>query len=324
VADSEWKQETLDISSVADRQGAVYVRWGMGPTDGSWTYCGWNIDDLRVQGLVSTGSNDNNLVNWTLSPDDGAGLNTVNQYNIYRSTSPSGPWNSGALLTSVPAGTDTYTDLGAGETDGITWWYVVRAASAWGDEDPNADAVPEPGGTPPVYYNIDLAGKPANGWVLISYPVAVSGHIETVLNDDTNGDGMSDWDVAKTFDNQLKKWLTYRKGGSGNTFTDVTNHMGIWLHLTANGGNQLLTLGMYGDYPAAVVINLYTGWNLVGYPSATGRMESATLPSQADYVAVWQASSPYISDHAKGSSVMTQGNAYWVHVTADCTWTVSP
>jgi len=49
-SDSNWQEITLDLSAVADRQPAVRLRWGMGPTDGSVTYPGWNIDDVRVSG----------------------------------------------------------------------------------------------------------------------------------------------------------------------------------------------------------------------------------------------------------------------------------
>lgn len=48
VSDSSWTQLTYNISSVADNKPAVYVRWGMGPTDTSYAYCGWNIDDVEI------------------------------------------------------------------------------------------------------------------------------------------------------------------------------------------------------------------------------------------------------------------------------------
>ncbi len=46
-----WVQDTFDISAVADNQPTVYLRWTMGTTDGSWTYCGWNIDDVEIWGV---------------------------------------------------------------------------------------------------------------------------------------------------------------------------------------------------------------------------------------------------------------------------------
>ncbi len=48
VADTAWTYQEFDISAVADNQPTVYLRWTMGTTDGSWTYCGWNIDDVQL------------------------------------------------------------------------------------------------------------------------------------------------------------------------------------------------------------------------------------------------------------------------------------
>jgi C1A family cysteine protease len=48
IADLSWTQIDLDISAVADNKPAVYLRWTMGPTDGAYTYCGWNIDDIQL------------------------------------------------------------------------------------------------------------------------------------------------------------------------------------------------------------------------------------------------------------------------------------
>ncbi len=48
VSDSAWSQVAYPLSPYADGQPAVYVRWGLGPTDLSVTYPGWNIDDLEL------------------------------------------------------------------------------------------------------------------------------------------------------------------------------------------------------------------------------------------------------------------------------------
>lgn len=50
LADNDWMDMEYDISSLADNQPVVYIRFTMGTTDGSWVYCGWNIDDLEVVG----------------------------------------------------------------------------------------------------------------------------------------------------------------------------------------------------------------------------------------------------------------------------------
>ncbi len=49
--DGRWRQQTFDISHVADGQATVFVRWGMGPTDSLLTFAGWNIDDVLVRGV---------------------------------------------------------------------------------------------------------------------------------------------------------------------------------------------------------------------------------------------------------------------------------
>ncbi len=53
ITDSTWGLHEYDISAVADGQPSVYLRWTMGPTDGGWRYCGWNVDDVEVWGFVT-------------------------------------------------------------------------------------------------------------------------------------------------------------------------------------------------------------------------------------------------------------------------------
>ncbi len=48
--DTSWVYQEFDISAVADGHATVYVRWGMGTTDGSVVYPGWNIDDVSLTG----------------------------------------------------------------------------------------------------------------------------------------------------------------------------------------------------------------------------------------------------------------------------------
>jgi hypothetical protein len=52
MSDVVWTEMHFDISAWADNQPTVYLRFTMGPTDGAWNWCGWNIDDVVVTGLV--------------------------------------------------------------------------------------------------------------------------------------------------------------------------------------------------------------------------------------------------------------------------------
>jgi hypothetical protein len=48
IADNTWHEIDLDISLYADNQPVVYLCWTMGTTDGAESYCGWNIDDVKI------------------------------------------------------------------------------------------------------------------------------------------------------------------------------------------------------------------------------------------------------------------------------------
>jgi hypothetical protein len=51
ISDSVWQLVEYAVpASLADNQPTVYFRWGIGPTDDSVTYPGWNIDDVQVAG----------------------------------------------------------------------------------------------------------------------------------------------------------------------------------------------------------------------------------------------------------------------------------
>ena len=60
VTDASWQLAEVDISDVADNQPTVYIRWIVGPTDGSLIYCGWNIDDVEIWRLAPVGVGDVN------------------------------------------------------------------------------------------------------------------------------------------------------------------------------------------------------------------------------------------------------------------------
>lgn len=54
VSDGDWTEITTDISSYADGEAQVQIRFSMGESDGSWQYCGWNIEDFALYGIAVT------------------------------------------------------------------------------------------------------------------------------------------------------------------------------------------------------------------------------------------------------------------------------
>ncbi len=73
VQPSSWTLVSYDISSWAAGQGDVKLRWGMGPSDSSVVYCGWNIDDVSV--TYTTPCNVPLLVHGSHVIDDSMGNN---------------------------------------------------------------------------------------------------------------------------------------------------------------------------------------------------------------------------------------------------------
>ncbi len=68
MQDSSWIAMDFDVTEMAAFQSSVYFRWTMGPTDETWRYCGWNIDDVRVvsydcRGYYCGDANGDDLVN---------------------------------------------------------------------------------------------------------------------------------------------------------------------------------------------------------------------------------------------------------------------
>ncbi|MBA3046446.1 MAG: immune inhibitor A [Candidatus Thermoplasmatota archaeon] len=291
---------------------SYYLRKAGVAQGGSRFFWGTTTYNSNIGGFtwsISGNPLDHNTINWTASPPE------IIQYNIYRSDIQTGPWDIAHLVTSVPAGTFTFIDLNKGQADATYWWYVVRGQDGYGVEETNTNAVQEPGGGTP--YDIDLTGRIAGDWAFVSFPVAVSDNIETILDDP-----VTDWDVAKTWYNGT--WLTYRKGATTNTFSTINNQMGVWIHLTADGGSKL-SLGIAGPLPPVPVqIPLYAGWNMVGYPSETNIAANLALAGTgATIISVYTPTTPFIQDYTDLASVtMTHGEAYWVFVPSGTTWDV--
>jgi len=52
LQDDSWIYQEFDLTALAVGQESVQIRWVMGPTDGSISYSGWNIDDVLVYAVM--------------------------------------------------------------------------------------------------------------------------------------------------------------------------------------------------------------------------------------------------------------------------------
>ncbi len=96
IVSTNWSRQTNSISSVADRQATVYVRWGYQIVSANaFTYSGWNIDDVGFLGTeISTPDADadglsdswelqyfNGITNAVAGADpDGDGFSNLQEY----------------------------------------------------------------------------------------------------------------------------------------------------------------------------------------------------------------------------------------------------
>ncbi len=81
VSESTWSLSSHNISAVADGVGTVFLRWGMGPTDASVNYPGWNIDDIEITGVIQ--ETDCNLNGVPDSEDIALGTSLDCNANLY-------------------------------------------------------------------------------------------------------------------------------------------------------------------------------------------------------------------------------------------------
>jgi len=138
ISDSEWSTQTVDISDVADGQLSVFLRWTMGPTNGSVTYPGWNIDDVRIlqtdptvcvespSEVTNLELTDSQTLSWSPSAHAGG---QAPAYDVLRSDS--GDFGS-ATCIEAGDGSDTLAADGSTPAPGEAYYYLIRAENECG------------------------------------------------------------------------------------------------------------------------------------------------------------------------------------------------
>ena len=100
IEDNQWQTVLYDLTNITNGGSSLEIRWTMGETDSSWTYSGWNIDDVKL--LSTSGSATTGDVNC-----DGV----VNVNDILAIVSGWGPCSQVCNEDIIPDGTINVSDL---------------------------------------------------------------------------------------------------------------------------------------------------------------------------------------------------------------------
>ncbi len=254
-----------------------------------------------------TGSNYENItVTWTKSADDGGGENDITGYEIYYNQTYSKDKIGYTLLASLGPGNTSYVHENDGLNTTNSFYYIVAK-----DDNDNTAA------------SDDQAGKFVRelpiGRQLVSIPLVQSDTALTTVFQTIEG-SYSDVQWYNSTDT-IDHWKTYStdKTSGFNDLLNADHKIALWITMVSNDN-----LAIAGRVSNSTSIQLYTGWNFVGYPSFTDRSVSKALTGLPyDQVEGFdEISSPYYLKILSDDDIMTAGQGYWISVTSDCTWTV--
>jgi hypothetical protein len=167
--------------------------------------------------------------------------------------------------------------------------------------------------------NPSIVILPVNSnWNLIS----IAGGNEIVSVEDALAPIMTDVISVWTYDNG--SWLVYDpENPDFSDLLDVEPGQGMWVNMR---GNSQLTIP--GESPAYGV-DLFDGWNLVGFSSPASQNISDAISSiDGDVVSVWAYQNgewkSYDPQDTASSALTTMdpGYGYWINTTEACTWTL--
>ncbi|MFQ6106573.1 MAG: CARDB domain-containing protein [Thermoplasmata archaeon] len=201
-------------------------------------------------GLANTGV----IVTWTLSLDDKGGRNTVERYDVYRSTDYDSSGLGYQLIGSISKGLNNYMDLGTGYGDPSDYFYMVCAY--------NSTLGSSCSLTQGAKTNIHVV----KGWNLLAFPLIMwKADVGSVLR-------TIDFDVVRKYDVPSSTWKSYFSWKHYGDLGLVDVSSGFWIHCPEDGN-----LSIAGQVPRDVQLVLHAGWNLVALPSFSSDVSLSDL-----------------------------------------------
>lgn len=259
----------------------------------------------ELQAALTGDSLGNVTLTWSLSPDDGMGLESVIGYKVYRNLSYNPEGLDYELIASLANGTSTFVDISAGEGNPNNYFYKVCAV----DSNNNTSCA-----TCQVGKFSRLLSSGPN---LLSIPLVQSNESIEEVYQTVRFDWAwtyDPWDMTNPW-----KWYMPLKPYEGDIST-INHTMGVWIDVT-EGSN----LTVAGTVPLAITIQLKSGWNLVGFPSFASTYTVGDLKVDIGATRVEgfdPLAPPYFLKVLSDEEILQTSFGYWVYVENDTAWTV--
>jgi parallel beta-helix repeat protein len=163
-----------------------------------------------------------------------------------------------------------------------------------------------------------------NGWNLISLPFIQSDtNLDRVLSS-INGyyDSIQWYNNTDTFDHWKHHHIS--KPFELNDLKSIDHKVGFWIHIIKPNG---ILFEYLGTPPTSnITIQLYPGWNLVGYPSLTNynrteALNNLTFNTHIDAILTYNAAT-HKWKKLGPSDYFEIGKGYWIHTKTKCEWEV--
>ena len=247
----------------------------------------------------------------------------VQSATLYYRVGPSGTWKS---LTMSQVG-DYYqaTIPGGDVTEAGLAYYIQASDGSTTATFPAQDPVNNP-----QTINVTLLLPLQTGWNLISIPRDQADTAITTVLSSISGS----YDLVYAYDasDPTNPWRKYNVNAPpySNNLSQINETMGVWVHMTTEG-----TLTVAGSIPPTTSIQLYQGWNLVGYPGIQAKAISEALSSIADkytLIYAYDASNPAdpwkkynvgAPAWANNLSEVRSRLGYWILATENCVLTIN-
>jgi hypothetical protein len=262
----------------------------------------------EISAVLEGGNFQDVNITWTLSKDDGTGQNDVENYAIYRNSSYDSNISNYQFLTEIPNGTSYFVDSGYGDGDSHCYFYYVQANDTYGNANKSE------------YQAGKITKECVEGWNFISDPF-----LDLEGTDIATSFQTLEWDTGRWWDSTdaIDRWKccsSFKQSGF-NDLIKINRTMGIWVNVTKTGGDHFISAGRVYEN---TTIQLYKGWNLVGYASFVNRSVEETLNGipWEQVEGFDEGATPYYLRSLASTDWMKAGNGYWIRVTSDCIWTV--